>query len=399
MKYPLDILLAGRSRPELEKIEQLLEQYGGIDLTTRVIENGHSDPLYNIQKLPEILIYSIGDMGEDGWVALNERPPSERPYTIVVGPDGDVSQFRAAMRAGARDYLTTPVDMNELAVALDQITLELRSRRSQKTADLMVVIDAKGGSGASVVATNLAHMNSAELQKKTILVDMDLQFGALPSYLNLTPNNGLIKALEDVDNLDAVAIDGIVLKHEGGLRVLAASQDEMLFNEEVPVARIATLFRLLGETYDEIVVDIPRQIDPINSLILQHADRIVLVMEASLAHVRDAKRLLHILNHVLSLPQDRIQIVVNRYDKNGSVRLSDIRDTMATQDIVTLPSDFKRVNDSINAGSPLLDSARGAQITKSILGLAKLLRGPEHNGATSKRSSRLFSWARPSRSR
>ena len=374
MKYPLDILLAGRSQAALEHIEHLLEQYGGVDLTRKLISNGHSDPLYNVTRQHEILIYVVGDGWEEGLTALAERSPAQRPHTLVVGPDGDIARYRAAMRAGARDYIVEPVTSEELANALDQITQELQSQRSRKSAELVVVMNTKGGSGASMIATNLAYIDATETDQRTLLVDMDLQFGALPSYLGLPFNNGLMKALKDVEHLDAAALDGLVLKHSDGLRMLAASPEELILNEEVPQPRVASLFRLLGDSYEKIVVDMPRQIDAISSLILQHADKIVLVMEASLAHTRDAKRLLQILHQVLGLPRERIKIVINRYDKSGTVRSDDVRDALGFDEVTTLPSDFKRVNQSINIGSPLLQAARAARITRDMIQLTHSLR-------------------------
>ena len=100
MKYPLDILLVGRDRAALQQIGLLLEQFGGVDLTSRLIENGHADPLHNISRMPEILIYAIDEHDADGLKALSAHPASQRPFTLVVGPDSDVSLFRAAMRAG-----------------------------------------------------------------------------------------------------------------------------------------------------------------------------------------------------------------------------------------------------------------------------------------------------------
>ena len=399
MKYPLDILLAGRSQAALERIEHLLEQYGGVDLTRKLISNGHSDPLYNVTRQHEILIYVVGDGWEEGLTALAERSPAHRPHTLVVGPDGDIARYRAAMRAGARDYIVEPVTSEELANTLDQITQELQSQRSRKSAELVVVMNTKGGSGASMIATNLAYIDASESDRRTLLVDMDLQFGALPSYLGLPFNNGLMKALKDVEHLDAAALDGLVLKHSCGLRMLAASPEELVLNEEVPQPRVASLFRLLGDSYEKIVFDMPRQVDAISSLILQHADKIVLVMEASLAHTRDAKRLLQILHQVLGLPRERIKIVINRYDKSGTVRSEDVRDAVGFDEVTTLPSDFKRVNQSINIGSPLLQAARSARITRDMVQLTHSLRSAKEQDAAEKPGSRLFAWARPSRDR
>ena len=394
MRYPMEILLAGRSKPELEALELLLDHHSGVKVSTRLINNGHTDPLYSIGTLPDVLIYVSSELWAEELAALGARPPSERPPTLVVGPAGDFTQFRMAMQAGARDFFTLPVSQEDLASALERISRDLKTETNRKTAKLTVVINAKGGSGASVVATNIAHINALDSERRTLLVDLDLQFGALPVYLNLAPNNGLFKALHDVDKLDGLAIEGLVLKHPGGLRVLATSPDELVMPQEVPGSRVAALFELLAESYDEIIVDMPRQIDPVTSLVIQHADRILVMMEASLAHVRDAKRLLQILHQVLGVPDDRIKVVINRYDKNGSLQKSDIKNTLEQQDVMTLPSDFRRVNESVNLGSPLYDMARGAPITKRLLGLSRALTNQAPDKETSKRGRGLFNWVR-----
>ena len=394
MRYPMEILLAGRSKPELEALEQLLDHHSGVKVSTRLINNGHTDPLYSIGTLPDVLIYVSSELWAEELAALGARPPSERPPTLVVGPAGDFTQFRMAMQAGARDFFTLPVSQEDLASALERISRDLKTETNRKTAKLTVVINAKGGSGASVVATNIAHINALESERRTLLVDLDLQFGALPVYLNLAPNNGLFQALHDVDKLDSLAIEGLVLKHPGGLRVLATSPDELVMPQEVPGSRVAALFELLAESYDEIIVDMPRQIDPVTSLVIQHADRIVVMMEASLAHVRDAKRLLQILHQVLGVPDDRIKVVINRYDKNGSLQKSDIKNTLEQQDVMTLPSDFRRVNESVNLGSPLYDMARGAPITKRLLGLSRALTNQAPDKETTRRGRGIFNWVR-----
>ena len=394
MRYPMEILLAGRSKAELEALEQLLDHHSGVKVSTRLINNGHTDPLYSIGTLPDVLIYVSSELWAEELAALGARPPSERPPTLVVGPAGDFTQFRMAMQAGARDFFTLPVSQEDLASALERISRDLKTETNRKTAKLTVVINAKGGSGASVVATNIAHINALDSERRTLLVDLDLQFGALPVYLNLAPNNGLFQALHDVEKLDSLAIEGLVLKHPGGLRVLATSPDELVMPQEVPGPRVAALFELLAESYDEIIVDMPRQIDPVTSLVIQHADRILVMMEASLAHVRDAKRLLQILHQVLGVPDDRIKVVINRYDKNGSLQKSDIKNTLEQQDVMTLPSDFRRVNESVNLGSPLYDMARGAPITKRLLGLSRALTNQAPDKETTRRGRGFFNWVR-----
>ena len=93
MRYPLEVLLAGRSKLELEALRQLLDRQSGIKVTTRLINNGHVDPLYNVAPLPDTLIYMVSDLWAEELAALGSRPSSERPPTLVVGPTGDFTQF------------------------------------------------------------------------------------------------------------------------------------------------------------------------------------------------------------------------------------------------------------------------------------------------------------------
>lgn len=298
------------------------------------------------------------------------------------------------MQAGARDFFTLPVSTEDLASALDRVASDLQTETTRKTANLTVVINAKGGSGASVVASNIAYIDGLDRERRTLLVDLDMQFGAMPVYLNLEPNNGLLKALREVEKLDGLAVEGLVLKHPGGLHILATSPDELIMPQDVSDSRVAALFELLGNAYDEIIVDMPRQIDPTTSLVIQHADRIVVMMESSLAHVRDAKRLLQIMHQVLGVPDERIKLVINRYDKKGDLQESDIRNTLGQHDVMTLPSDFRRVNASVNLGSPLYEMARGAPLSKCLLDLSRALREQDSGLMPQKQSRRFFNWVR-----
>ncbi|RLA51553.1 MAG: pilus assembly protein CpaF [Gammaproteobacteria bacterium] len=395
MRHPIEILLAGRSREGLKSLEEIMNRQPGVKVKTRVISNGHTDPLHDVAPLPDALIYVVSDMWDEELAALSARPPAARPPTLVVGPEDNVNLFRMAMRAGARDFFTLPVSEVDIAAALERLAGELYAAGTKKAADLTVIINAKGGSGASVVAANVAYIKSLDKDRRTVLVDMDLQFGAVPVYLDLTPNNGLLRALHEIDKMDGLAIEGLMLKHSSGLRVLATSADELVMSHAVPESRVAALFELLGSSYDEIVVDMPRQFDDITSVVVSRADRVVVMMEQSLAHLRDAKRLLMILQRVLGVDGDLITIIVNRYEKKGGLELKDIQKALGHDDVISLPGDFRRVNESINLGVPLYETAKNAPITKGLRSLSRLLgnQNSEQESVAHKRPG-LFNWVR-----
>ncbi|GGX82950.1 Flp pilus assembly protein [Litchfieldella qijiaojingensis] len=394
MRYRLEILLAGRVRDELGFLETLLRSQSDINVTTRVIVNGHADPLYGVSPLPDALVLLVSDHWEAELSALCERPAAERPPLLVVGPKGNVELIRVAMRAGARDFFSPPIDDGEITQFIRQLARDRLADPLRQAARLTAVVNAKGGSGASMVAANLAHI-LAERDRRSVLMDLDVQFGSLPLYFNLSPRNGLVGALEAADSLDGVALEGYVQTHDSGLDLLASSPEDMVTIAEVPESRVELLLQVLAQSYDEVVVDLPRWISGPTAMVLERADRILVVMEQSVTHLRDAQRLRDILRHELHLSTASVMLVVNRYDKRNAVGLADIREALPGLPLLTLPNDFRRVSHSINVGVPLREAARKAPVTRKLVALAKALDDdPAQARETARGKWSLLGWAR-----
>jgi pilus assembly protein CpaE len=277
---------------------------------------------------------------------------------------------------------------------LGQLLREKRTESSHKAARLTAVINAKGGSGASVIAANLAHILADSLDKRTVLVDMDLQFGSLPLYFNLSPRAGLIRALELVDSLDLLALEGYVCSYQDGLDLLASTPDDRVTVADVPEERVEMLLKLLGEAYDDIIVDVPRWISGATAAVLEHADQVLVAMEQSVTHLRDAQHLVTVLRRELNLADSQLTVLVNRFNKSHPVSLKDIEGALPAVRVLTLPNDHKRVSQSINVGSPLMEFAAGAPISRRLQDIACSLTDSE--GQMRTRASRwgILNWAR-----
>ncbi|WP_111412468.1 AAA family ATPase [Billgrantia lactosivorans] len=395
MRKRLEILLAGRAREELKALEALLCSQGDIQVITRLMVNGHVDVLEDISPLPDALVLMVGEYHwEAELMALCERPASQRPPLLVVGPKGNVELIRLAMRAGARDFFSPPIDDSEIIQFLRELARD-RQMEPDSVARTTAVINAKGGSGASLVAANLAH-RLARQECATVLVDMDVQFGSLPLYFNLVPDHGLVRALESADSLDGLALEAYLQRHDSGLGLLASSPGDHLGVGEVPETRVEQLMQVLSGINDEVVVDLPRWLNGANACVLEHADRVLMVMQQSVAHLHDAQRLRDVLVHELRISPTRISVVVNRYDRKHDVDLGSIGDALPGLSLHTLPNDFKRASHSINMGSPLHDFAPKAPLTRQLKSLVEALEQPSPGHYPARKRS-LLGWALPRR--
>jgi len=369
------VLTASRSSDALSGFEQLLATQPGIQLYARHIVNGTVDPLHGIHEVPDVLLIDLSHDWQKQLAALSAHPVSQRPPIIAVGDEGDARMMREAMQAGARDFFTHPCSKGELLNSIHHLVEENRRSGAAVSAHLTAVINAKGGSGASFIASNLGHLLAADLDQKAALIDLDLQFGTLPLYLDLTSQTTLMDALAVADELDSVALEGHMTQHHSGLHLLPSMSDHLGLPWEIPEASLKRIMELACHNYQQVIVDLPRQIDPLTSSVIEHADTVLLVMQQSLTHIRDAKRLLQLFTNELGISHDTTEVIVNRYSEKNPISLYDIRQTLQRDELITIPNDYRRVSESVNAGQPLYENTKGAPITRTLQRVAQRLAG------------------------
>ena len=371
----LRILLVSRLDTVADTLVAELAKHTEHRVTKKVISNGHTDPLHDVSSKPDVLLlHYIPGYGELEFLA--ESAAKNRLPLIVIGPDDDPEAMRLAMRAGASDYISQPMQHDELVGALDRIGEQLQDRTSER-GQLVTVMNSKGGSGASFVATNLAYALSQEENIHPLLVDFDLQFGGLSRYLDLYPKRGLVEALDATEDMDEVSAEAYVTTHDSGLRLLAAPADRLLLSRDVPAQQVDSLIQILQRNNDYLIADLPRRIDVLSATVLEHSDQILMIVQQSLAHVGDAARMIQLVTKELAVPMNRLKIVVNRHTKNSLISVDDIKETLKVDHLTIIPNQYNLVADSLNTGIPLMQNEKRSATGKAIQRLLKTVSGDE----------------------
>jgi pilus assembly protein CpaE len=374
MTHSLDVLLVARKKEPLEALEQHL-RVAGASIRRQMNTNGHADPLHYVEKLPDVLILHLSHLWREELEALAARHLERKTALIVVGASSDMGMMRLAMQAGARDLLPEPVVKNDLLIALERVKRERQTQSQAAHGTIAAFVNAQGGCGATLLACNVAHMLATESKKRTALLDLGLQFGAAPLYLDLFPQRGVWQAMENLDGLDEVALEGYFCRHDSGLHVLSHGADEPIETRELSPAAVERLLDVALRAHDHLVVDLPRRVDGVLATVVQRSQQVVVVLQQSVTALRDATRLVQWLRAEGGVARDQLCIVVNRYDKNGSISTADIQKALGSNEPLLVPNDFRLVSECINSGTPLLDQARGAAITKAVMSLQTRLGG------------------------
>ncbi|MEO4046566.1 AAA family ATPase [Pseudomonas sp. CAU 1711] len=384
------LLISSRDTRALHRLQEISQRIPGLQVNTRLVSNGHTDPLYGLDELPDFLLLWVSHLWREELAALLQRPANERPPLLVCGPLDEREGMRMAMQAGARDFLADAVVEAELLGALQRMLRESHVG-SVSGGKLVAVMNAKGGSGATMLACNLAHQLSAT-GASTLLLDLDLQFGSVAHSLDIAPTHSHVEVMQQVEGLDSVALRGFCSHFSPTLHVLGGRSGDLCLTQDVRLEQLEALLQLARASYDWVVVDLPRQIDHLTGVTLEQADHCYILLQQSLSHLKDASRLLQILRNDLGVQSNRLHIVVNRYSKTAPITLQDIDDALRCPDLQRLPNDFAAVSESQNSGVPLELHAPRAPITQALRNLKQELAGsqPGEQGLFKRTFSRLF---------
>jgi pilus assembly protein CpaE len=185
------------------------------------------------------------------------------------------------------------------------------------------------------------------------------------------------------DEIDATALSGYMSSHKSGVDLLASAGTQMPVTWATPTDRLHHLVELALASYDYVIVDTPRQIEPHVQHVLERADSILLVIQQSLMHVRDAKLLKQILTQEFDIADDRIRPLINRFDRKSNITAKHIEQALGIETAWQVPNDYDLVSQSIETGTLLFDLSPRAKVSKALRAVADDLSGKRESSGRS----------------
>lgn len=282
-----------------------------------------------------------------------------------------------ALRIGVRDVLPVPVSQEALQTAVARVEQKLARAENRHKGKVLAFIACKGGSGATFLASNLGYVLAAEYGKKVALFDLNLQFGDAALFVADRP---AVTTLSDVANsisrLDASLLASSMVHVLPNYGVLAAPENPAQASDVRP-EHIQALLTLAVAEYDYVILDVGRNLDGVSLKALDRADLIFPVLQETLPFIRDAKRIISTLQS-LGYSQDKLQPIVNRYEKGGEIQLEDVERTLGMKVYEVFQNSFEAVSASVNQGVPILKMAKRDPVSKTLLKLGHDLEQGEH---------------------
>lgn len=362
-----------RFEPDVDIVGMAENGEGGIDLAFRLE--------------PDIVLMDINMPGIDGITATG-RITSRLPNTAVImmSVQNEPDYLRRSMMAGAREFLAKPFSLDELVESIRHVyqmsqsshrtvavaeTHHQGSPSSSKSrkAQIVTLFSLKGGVGKSTVASNLAvAIRNQHPDKEIALLDGNLLHGDLGVILNATDNKTIADIVRNFQTLDCDLVTDILVTHSSGVKILLAPPDAQS-GEQVTAEHMRQIIQHLHVMMDYIIVDTRPSFDEVTLSLLDHSDRILLLLTLELTAIKGAKQYLE-LSDLLGYDSDKISLVLNRATVASGIPVADVGGSLKGEIIAKLPDDPLLVLRAINEGVPFVQSSPGSALSLEIIKLA-----------------------------
>ena len=294
---------------------------------------------------------------------------------FVTSQTHDTDLLLKAMRAGAKEFLSQPLNELEVKTALTAFKKRMQQSTSKepvRSGQIIYAIGAKGGVGTTTVAVNLA-MTLAEKKNagSVALVDLNTVFGEIPLFLSVKPTYHWGQIAKNVDRLDSTFLLNAMTKHTSGVHILPPPS---YLNGHPPLT-VDIMERLLSamkNTFDFVIVDGGQSLDGPALKAVEMSDKILLITLLSLPCLHNTKNLLKSLAG-LTVQKDRLRLVINRYLKKSDISIKEAEESVQNEIFWNIPNDYKTTMSAINQGMPLHDISPRAGITKNLEALTDTL--------------------------
>jgi pilus assembly protein CpaE len=303
--------------------------------------------------------------------ASKQRP--ERPI-VVVTQGSQNGSLRDAFEAGADDVLTYPLTPESLRFTLEKVLARRRGTTQAGTpvAPLVCVLGPKGGTGKTLVATNLA-VALARRDQRVVLVDLDLQFGDVGLALGLVPERTIYDLAKAGAPYDHDKLDRHLIGHSSGVKVLVGPTrpDQA---SVISIDFLRDVYASLRTMCDVVIVDTPPGFTPeVIATIDVSTSACVVGMLDSLS-LKNTKLGLETLD-LMGYRSDNVALILNRADSRVGITHDDVSAIIGRSPDVLVPSD-REIPRSVNEGTPIVASRERSEAARAFQALADFYTKP-----------------------
>lgn len=294
---------------------------------------------------------------------------------IAAVRDASVPLVRALLKAGVRDVIALPLARHELAATVEDVKRELAHESVSQVGQgrVTAMLKSVGGVGATSILVQMAALLARRERRAgrgVCVIDLDLQFGNVATYLGLNPMNHVGELLGAGERLDEALLRSVATEHGSGISVIAAPK-QLSPIESVDVDQVLRVIDLATRCYDVVLLDLPGNWTNWSLSLAARADLLLMVVELSVGSLRQARRQIDLLldQQLGNIP---LEVIVNRVEKKlfKSIDLSDVRRVLGQDVDLVVANDFQLMSAACDQGVLVGDLRAKTRIDRDLGAIA-----------------------------
>ncbi|SHI66097.1 pilus assembly protein CpaE [Shimia gijangensis] len=350
----------------------------------------------------EFIALAIDDYDEDNLSQLKEIIDAAKEHnirTILIAEDVTPASLHKLLRHGADEFVPYPLPKGELLEVIERLrqpppvaqapqpveqapvesaTVALNSNANSREGVLIAVHGLAGGTGATTLAVNLGWElanTGKDNAPRVCLIDLDLQFGSVSTFLDLPRRESVFELLTDTEGMDSESFGQALVQYEDKMSVLTAPPD-MIPLDMIQSEDIERILETARRHYDFVIVDMPSTLVQWTETVLTASHVYFATLEIDMRSAQNAMRMKRALQ-AEELPFEKLRYVLNRAPKftdlAGKSRVKRLAESLGISIDVLLPDGGRQVMQGSDHGLPLASSAAKNPLRKEIGKLADSL--------------------------
>jgi pilus assembly protein CpaE len=291
-----------------------------------------------------------------------------RLAVVALLTDNNPELILRCLRRGAVGFLLHPFSVQQLQPVLQKVEDLLPAEQSSapNAGKIFCVASAKGSSGATTIASNLACQSKLLGLEKVLLADMDPLTGTLSFLLKLPSHYNFLDALTHAGDLDGDLWKALVSSYRG-VDVLSAPDSPL--DSGVESQDASQIVEYCRRAYDVVFLDSGGPYGAWNLGLANLSDELLLVLTAEVPAIYATQRALAFLDRN-GVDRSKIRLLVNRYRRDAGLGRTEIETALGMEVFYLLPNDREATENALMEGRPVPSSS---QFGKSLAELTTRL--------------------------
>lgn len=320
---------------------------------------------------------------------------AKRIKVLLIANQVSPSVLYQMQKLGADDFVPYPLPEGALHEAIERIRKPVHVMpegfdpvsgaftgqarvKGDRNGVILPVHGLAGGVGATTFAANLAWElclipDAGNL--KVCILDLDLQFGSVGTYLDLPRKEAVLEALSDTSALDGDSLVRSMVTFGDKLHVLTAPADMLPLDMLTP-EDVGHLLDVAQANFDFVIIDMPHSVVGWTEAVLNRAHIYFALLELDLRSAQNILRFIRALK-AEALPHEKVRYVLNRgpkfTDLSAKARVKRMAESLDIDIEVQLPDGGEQVMQANDHGLPIAENAPKNPLRKELQKLAKSL--------------------------